>query len=260
MIKTHIIYIPFTGVGTNKVLSPEWLADRIEIFKSYTLKSLLNQTNREFFLWLTFRPDEKDNPLVDELAEYMSHIEGLRFQFTFDGLMYHDDRNPEQNEILLERMEKSLAVLLGLGVDGDWFYLTRIDSDDMFHRDVVQLIQDQEPFEGALTLQLGYVYNKDTGEVAEWNPLTNPPFHTVMMQRETFYDPIRHRLAFGLFTSHEDIAQLKHKVLWRNKNRRDRLYMVLTHNPSMHISTTWDHEFKGKAIETPYTTISEFGI
>lgn len=259
MNKTHIIYIPFTGVGTNRILTDEWLADRIEIFKNYTLKSLLNQTNQDFVLWLSFRPEEQSNSLVWQLVAYLNTQE-ITFFCSYYGLMYFDDRNEEQTKTLKDRLTSQLNLMkLQMLEDDfkDWIYLTRIDSDDMFHKDVVQLIQDQEPFEGALTLQLGYVYNKDTQEVAEWNPLTNPPFHTIIMDRATFFDPVKHLNAYRGFKSHEDIAKLNHKVLWRGDNRRDRLYMVLTHNPKMHISTTWDHEFKGKLVNID---LSDFGI
>lgn len=254
MTKTHIIYIPFTGVGTNRILTDEWLKDRIEIFKSYTLKSLLNQTNRDFRIWLSFRSEELDSELVSDLEVYLTQ-QKIQYLITFYGLIYHDDKNEENNKTLEYRLKRSLEPIAPAY---DWYYLTRIDSDDMFHKDVVQLIQDQEPFEGALTLQLGYVYNKDTQEVAEWNPLTNPPFHTIMIKRETFFDPEKHLNAYHGFKSHEDIAKLKHKVLWRGDNRTDRLYMVLTHNPKMHISTTWEHPFKGKNLSNQ--VLKDFGI
>ena len=175
--------------------------------------------------------------------------------------MYFDDRNEQANQTLIERLGNFIEAFKenDKGFDlPDWIYLTRIDSDDMFHQDVVQLIQDQEPFEGALTLQLGYVYNKDTGEVAEWNPLTNPPFHTIMMKRETFFDAKKHIEAYKGFKSHEDIARLPHKVLWRGDNRRDRLYCVFTHNPEYHISTTFSHEFRGKLVDP--IVMKEFGV
>ncbi len=258
MNKTHIIYIPFTGVGKNPYKGDDWFRDRIQIFKNYTLKSLRNQTNKNYILWLSFRPEEANNPLVEELAK---EFEGNNtIVFSYDGLIYFDDRNQENNATLHKRLFRSIERLgyYFKRKEADWIYLTRIDSDDMFHKDVVQLIQDQEPFEGALTLQNGLIYNKDTQEVAEWNPLTNPPFHTLMMKRETFFDPSKHILAYGGFKSHEDIARLKHKVLWRGDNRMDRLYCVFTHNPAMHISTTWEHPFKGKLLDKEL--IKDFGI
>lgn len=250
MNKTHIIYIPFTGVGKNPYKGDEWLKDRIEIFKNYTLKSLLNQTNKDFILLLSFRPEERRNPLVVQLFQ---DIPDLPIIFSFHGLIYYDDRNEENNKTLLTRIKETFDGMKPV----DYIYLTRIDSDDMFHKDVVQLIQDQEPNVKALTLQNGYVYNKDTSEVAQWNPITNPPFHTVIFPRDVFFDPQKHINWYEGFKSHEDIARLPHKVLWRGDNRTDRLYMVFTHDPKMHISTTFNHPFKGEKVEID---LKEFGI
>lgn len=254
MSKTHIIYIPFTGVGTNRILTDDWLKDRIEIFKNYTLKSLLNQTNRDFVLVLSFRLEEQANSEVEKLYWDIKTF-GIEVIFTYDGLIYFDDKNEENNKTLEYRLKRTLPQLFYQAED--FIYLTRIDSDDLFHKDVVQLIQDQEPNVKALTLQNGYVYNKDSKEVAEWNPLTNPPFHTVIFPRDVFFDAQRHIDWYEGFKSHEDIARLPHKVLWRGGNRMDRLYMVFTHNPAMHISTTFEHPFKGRLVNID---LSEFGL
>lgn len=252
MNKTHIIYCPVTGVGKNPYKGNEWFLDRVNIFKNYTLKSLLNQTNKHFLLWLSFRPEERENPLIADLR-YV--LKGCNYVFSYNGLMYFDDKNEQNNLTLIDRLQKSLNKISTL--QGDFIYLTRIDSDDMFHKDVVQLIQDQEPSVKALTLQNGFVYNKDTNEVAEWNPLTNPPFHTIIFPREVFFDANKHIDWYEGFKSHEDIARLPHKVLWRGDNRLDRLYMVLTHDPKMHISTSWSHPFKGQLVDID---LKEFGI
>src|SRR3990167_6217085 len=87
---THFVYIPFRGVGID-LRDDEWFAQRIAIFKKYTLQSLLNQTNKNFTIWISFRPEDKDNPLVVELDYYMRAL-GHPFVFTYNGLMYHDDK------------------------------------------------------------------------------------------------------------------------------------------------------------------------
>lgn len=261
MNKTHIIYVPFTGVGKNPYKGDNWFLDRIEIFKDHTLNSLLNQTNKNFILWLSFRPEDQDNIITHRLVSYL-HDQNIDFFCSYEGLMYWDDKNLEANKTLEARLHNQLLLMQAypnsLHKNIDYILMTRLDSDDMLHKDVVQLIQDQEPNTKALTLQLGYVFNKDTGEVAEWNPLTNPPFHTIIYPRDTFFDAEKHIAYYEGFKSHEDIARLPHKVLWREENRQDRLYCVLTHNPEMHISTNWDHPFKGKSVDP--SILKEFGI
>ena len=64
----HLIAIPFSGVGLHGGFRGDtWFRHRIDIFKNHTLKSLKNQSNKDFTLWLWMRPEEKNNPLTREL-------------------------------------------------------------------------------------------------------------------------------------------------------------------------------------------------
>lgn len=256
MTKNHIIYIPFVGVGINKRFSQEWFADRIEIFKNYTLKSLLNQTNKDFTLWLSFRPEDLTNPLIESLSNILQQS-GLRFVMTFDGLMYWDDRNETVNNNLEQRINSSLISLRLLDL-GDLIYLTRLDSDDMLSRMAVDHIQHGWVINvEALVFRKGYIYNKELDQLAKWEPPTNPPFHTLVMSRETFLDPKKHLAFYKNFKSHEDIVeQFSYLTL------PDGQFCVFTHNPEMHISTVWGHKFKGDLIpeEDKEKIKQEFGI
>ncbi len=71
----HLFFVPFTGLGLhNGFRGDAWFKNRIEIFKNYTLKSLLNQTNKDFVLWFCFRPEEEINPLLIELQKHMATL------------------------------------------------------------------------------------------------------------------------------------------------------------------------------------------
>lgn len=270
-MKKHLIYIPFTSVGLRGgYRGDKWFAHRINIFKQLTLKSLMNQSNKDFVVWCSFRPEEKNNPLTREIGRALIES-GLKFVFTFDGLMYFDDKfdqfgiktmaknfvrmlwdmwyykewkNPltilkytweNKNATLPKRLAKSLDVLLReLGTDADWVYMTRLDSDDMFHREAVNLIQSQEPgLNRSLVFTDGYIYNAQTGQVAEWNPPTNPPFHTITFPVSSFFDPKEHLRYYGSFKTHEDAVTAFNPV-YLDMNR----YMVSYHGK--HISTDWN--------------------
>lgn len=295
----HLIYIPFVGVGIRPYRGDEWYQYRVEIFKQYTLKSLLNQSNRGFILWLSFTPEMKDHPITLELEQYLRDQKVVTLM-TFDGLMYHDDkfnggfrekvmnfarivrmayqeRNPQpvntlgafikmlltnrpplkfgwrrvlknffedKNGTLKHRLNQSLGHIKSiLNTDAfDWVYVSRIDSDDMFREDFVQEVQSFPPFPGALTCKNGYVYNSNTGQLAEWNPKAHPPFHTIIFPKETFLDPDRYIQYFRGFKSHEDVPSV-----FNSQNLKDGKYCVLIHNK--HISTVWDHPWRGKELE-----------
>lgn len=291
----HIIYIPFTDVGINDPFQgKEWLVRRIRVFKEYTLKSLLNQTNKDFVLWMSFTPKEKENPLVTELREYIDS-KGIKVIFTYNGLMYWDDKfggnifqkgknflrifrrcyrnkkfdrliplihewrnNEKKNETLLIRLEESLKELIFTEkyISADYVYLTRLDSDDMLHKEAVRAIQAYNS-SGAITLKSGYVYNKATDDLAEWNPLTNPPFHTIIFPVEVFFNAEKYLRHYQDFKSHEDIPRIFPHI-----QLQKRLFCVLIHSRENQISTIWNHKFRGPMIpgDKAEQIKKEFGI
>lgn len=269
-----IIYTPFTGVGLHGGMrGQKWLKERIEIFKESNLKSLLNQSDKSFVHWISFRPEERNNKLVRELDEYLTKIHYAHL-FTFDGLMYHDDKftefnvktivrnfsmmlwdcwrykqfkNPfeiikysfqNKNKTLFKRVEKSLTFLKQFFPQADWVYLTRIDSDDMFHKDVMKLIKETmnrvyPKSNRALVMNKGYILHKQTGQVADWDPPTNPPFHTIIFPFKIFFDALAHIGYYKNYRSHESIREIFDCISLPDQN-----YLYLTHGKN--ISTYWN--------------------
>lgn len=271
MMNLHLIYIPFSGVGLHGGFrGDKWFRHRVDIFKRFTLKSLANQTSKNFAIWCSFRPEEATNPLIDELAKAIGET-GLKYVFTFNGLMYHDDKfstytlktklrnllqmiwdgyntgewkSPREmwrytwenkNTSLLARLTASIGELTRVFSSRyEWVYLTRIDSDDMFHKNVVELIQTHQPaYKKALVFDKGYMYNVMTGQLGEWLPPTNPPFHTIVFPGYAFFTPYLHKEYYGAFRSHEDITKEFNSVTLDMHK-----YCVTFHNK--HISTSWD--------------------
>jgi len=237
----HIVNTIFTGRGTPSMVgniqmleeTEEWIDDRIYLFKNYTLKSLMNQTNKDFLHWICFR---KPNPKWDELAKYLKSL-NYNFVFTYDGQCHWDDR--ASNDTLLERTKKSLKVLEPYIKGKEWVYYTMIDSDDMFMKDAVGLIQKQEPEEGkSLIFQKGYAINYETKELADWF-CESPPFYTIIYPAEIFVDAEKKALYEGGLKSHE-YALLIYKATIMPENK----YSYLIHSSNK--STGWEHEFRGK--------------
>lgn len=273
--KLHLVYIPVTGVGIfSGFRGLDWFKYRLEIFKNYTLKSLVNQDSNHWILWLSFRPEEAGHPYLDELSEFIKQ-KGIKCIMTFDGLMYWDDKFAKElfprlknlariirkgcrerdfsnlltgakeifknkNRSLPQRLRKSLAHLADrLGTDWDWVYMTRIDSDDMFHCEYLNKVISCQPFLGALTLHTGYVFDAKTKSLGEWVPKTNPPFYTVIFPRGAFFDPVLHLRYYDGYRSHEDIP-----LIFDTRILPDFNYLVLTHSIQNQISTTPNHPFR----------------
>lgn len=271
-----------TGVGLNNgYLSDEWYIQRQKIFKEFTLKSLENQTIKNFIVWMTFREEEKSNPLTENLRIILEKSK-VNYIFTFHNLMYWDDKfNTDfasrilntlrcirdfyrkrkitltalrqiyynKNKNLKERLSKALEEIQKKFNNKNHrdILITRIDSDDIFHKKALEEIRNsaiKSKKYQAFVFKNGYIYNSKTGELAEYHPKTNPPFYTLKFPKNVFFNAEKHIQFYNGFKSHEDITRIfRYKVL------TDFRYCVVIHNPKNHISTIWNHPFRGKIIQ-----------
>ncbi len=235
MIK-HIVYCPFLGTGD---FNPDnkWLLYRMRIFKQFTQRSLPRHKN--YIHLVGFRKEDELNSLVGSFC-LDTHITPL-----FSGLLYYDDRSSERSEKnrrIADRLEH-LKELENECKDADWIYFTKLDSDDMFHKDAFKEIQKQEPKEKtAFIFQNGYIYNKETQEMSEYNPETCPPFYTICFPKDVFFDPQKHLEYMKGWKSHEDTVKIFKPVYLS-----DRKYCVLVHGKNT--TTTWNHRFRGKSVD-----------
>ena len=274
----HIICLPVTGVGLHGgYRSDSWFKHRLNIFRNYTLKSLANQSNKNFLLWLWMRPEEEKNPITKDWIKALDESR-LAYIITYHGLAYRDDkfvhytlrvklRNllmmlrdcfhykqwhgfktiwkytwENKNETLLVRLTQALKEVKEIiGSEFDWVYLTRLDSDDMLHCEAVNLIQSQPPeVRRSLCFDAGFLYNVDTGQLAEWKPPTNPPFHTIIFPGYTFFDAVSHKEYYRDFKSHEDATRVFNPV------KLDIGKFCVTYH-GRHISTAWESPLLKKA-------------
>lgn len=236
----HFIYTLFTGRGLYEGFrGQKWYEHRVEIFKNHTLKSLLNQTNRNFIHWISFRPKEENNPTTKKLKAYLKSL-NYNFIFTFDGGMNWDDKVSDDK--LLPRLEKSLPKLKKLVGDKKYVYNTDLDSDDMLHQGVVQNIQEQNfEYHRAIIHSFGYIFNQQTGQLATWNPPC-PSMYSLMFPADIFSDPKRHIEYLEVYRgrNHFDIPNVFKCVSITSP------YCVVFHGKN--ISSTWTHKFGGEQI------------
>jgi len=254
---SHYIMIPFTGLGLmNGFRGQDWFDYRAQIFKDYTLKSFANQTCKDFTLWISFRPEEKDNPTTKKIEQYIKDA-GVKYVFTFDGLMFYDDRAPEKNATWEQRLEKSLKVIGGQDSSDKYVYLTIFGSDDMFREDAVELIQKQEPeVRKALYNRKGYVYDVVNKRLADWyNPYCIGNY-TLIYPHYAFYNAKQHILYQDKLTTHEEVPKLFDAV-----ELGEDLYCCCVHGKN--ISTLWQHDFKGREYyydDEKKELLAKFGI
>lgn len=229
----HFLYVPFTGLGLHDgYRGDEWLANRIKVFRHFVVPSLLNQTNKEFILWISWRPEEENNPQVIELYKDLSQIFSLLF--TFNGIMFWDDKYPD--EVAAQRLDAALKATLPqlqrIVADAEYVYFTLQPSDDMY---ISRMVADVQDALIPMRYDKGYIMDYSTKELAEYNPDTLPPFYTLCFTKEDFLNPDK----WPKDKSHEYIEAGAADI--------ERGFCVGTHGEN--ISTVFNHPFKGRVIE-----------
>jgi hypothetical protein len=252
---THLVYIPWTGLGIQEYKGDAWFKYRIGLFKRFVLPSLVNQTTKDFILWCSFRAEEKNNPLTAELEQAVKES-GLKYIFTFDGIMMWDDRGVWHNKDLKERMERSLAELKNQLEPSEWIYKTDLGSDDMFSEEALEEIQKVEPKEKRSTVYFnGYVLDMENIRLAEWNRPTSCSKYTIIYPYETFFNAEKHLEYIKDLKSHEYASEVFDAV-----RLPDRRYMAGVHRGN--ISSGWENKFRGRQLNDieKKEVLKKFGI
>lgn len=239
----HLIYTGFTGRKSYGFRGQEWFDHRIEVFKNYVVRNLLNQTSQNFTHWISFRPQERKNPSAQKLEQYLKNI-NYNFIFTFDGLLDWNKGVP--NDDLPPRLEKTLPQLKHLVEGTDYVYMTHLDSDDMISKGTIQCIQeyDLEKFEErrVFVFSHGYVYDILTGEMAVWNSPC-PAIFILMYPTDVFLDPQKH-LDYILpykYKNHHHIPKIYNSVVIPHT------YCSTVHGQN--ITTIWNHKYRGENVK-----------
>src|SRR3990167_49159 len=168
----HFLYCPFTGLGLkNGYRGDRWLENRIKVFKHFTLPSIIN-LGRSQTLWISWRPEEKNNPIVQQFMADLDAIKGLSVIHTFHGLCFYDDKYDDftAKARLMNALEATLPELK-MHVELHTHVLMTIQpSDDMFLSGAIEKIQEwAKKNDGVCCWKKGYIMNYGTKEVAEYN-------------------------------------------------------------------------------------------
>ncbi len=255
MTYKHLVYCPWTGLGLyNGFRGNGWLKNRIKIFKQFVIPSLQNQSVKDFTLWCSWRPEEKRNPFVKELMQYLETT-GLDCVHTFHGICFWDDKYPDDvaRDRLLMSLHGSLGELFETVGEAEEVLMTIQPSDDIYHPQAFEWFRESLADAQLSRFNRGYVINYQTKEVCEWNPTTHPPFFTMKFPRAVFLDPLKHFDYSGPYKSHEYAGD--NLKCWEINKRG---YMVGTHGEN--ISTVFDHPFNGGWWHIDPGVYSEFNL
>ena len=125
----------------------EWTRSRIDIFRTFCLPSVLNQSCNSF-AWLLFFDEATPEEFSDFLDEMRSH-DCISICYS-NGLEGFDSTYPGE---ILKRTERGK----------DWVITTRLDNDDCLHKNAVEIIQENfvEKHKYLISLASGYILNTE---------------------------------------------------------------------------------------------------
>ena len=265
-----LLQVPWTGLGTykNGFRGNAWLKNRIKIFKHFVIPSLQAQTSKDFVLHCCWRPEEKSNKYVKELQIYLEGIKEFKTIHTFHGILFADDKYSDEimKERLINSLHYSMSSLYDVIGEAEFILTVLQPSDDCYSKHAVETLQwmfSHEPQWQAIGFAKGYIMNYLSGEVAEYNPLTNPPFYTIKFTRDDFTNPLKH-IAFTSLK--KDVGKYKagtacpsHEYVGDCLNYYqidERGFLVGVHQQN--ISTSWQIPYKGEAVSREI--LKDFGI
>ncbi len=132
----------------------DWTRNRITLFKTYCLPSILNQTEKNFS-WLIYF--DSDTP--DEFMPFIKELEAYEFIKT----CYSEGSEDFFKNYLLEVKRQIKANV-------QWIITTRLDNDDVLHRSAIDVIQQNVVVKDNFLISLtsGYVLDVERKMLAHY--------------------------------------------------------------------------------------------
>jgi hypothetical protein len=174
-----------------------WVDYRYEVWKRYTLNSILNQNNPNWEYW--FIVDDLSHELLGDRVDEIKQA-GVNVVFR-----YHEIEQAKKVE------------------PADYYMVLRLDSDDMYRQDVTDEmltcpITDGHGLFRYVQYLFGYVYKPNTGQVKEWwRRHMSPPFFARIYPNQEWFGMVDAD-NFTLFDGgHEQVRLYKRTFLGRGR-------------------------------------------
>lgn len=205
--------LPMT-IGTSIIKrSNEWITDinwiknRLNIFMSYTLKSLKNQTNQDFVAYILYHPPS-EAMILNELKHYPklpNHIQFIRAED------YSSRINPYIK-------------------NSEFYYEVELGSDDLYHKNFVQYLYDYvpKPTTRILICQDGYIFSSTHNELAEYFNFSSF-FNCWIYKSKDYLNNVRYS-----YKGYTGAINLPHEIIpWR---------AYINHSHSTNIAFSYEEE------------------
>ncbi len=200
----------------NQRWTKEWIERRMEIFMTFTARSLENQTNQNFTALVQY-DDHTEHLVKKAMRKYKRLPTNIK-------MIRHSE--------LKTQFEDHIR-------DAKYGYFVRLDSDDLYHKSFIQQLHDFNDSENIQVLinQKGYVYDAVQDRLATVS-FKSPPFYTLIYKTEDFLNGYRYEMK-----GHRSIIEMPHHII------EGRNYTIIVH--AQNTSTTFKEKYEKGMIHDP---------
>ena len=162
------LFIPFSIDRAGALMPPEWVEDRIKLFESSCLKSILNAEEHEKFrIWLICG---NHNKAVTDAHKFHPMID-----------LVYDNGSKQGTHHFIKQLKE------------DYLSISRIDSDDLYHKTALKRIIEFSESHCNDRINIACIHETIDWDKVNWfirySVRPRPPFITKVLPRESFQNP-----------------------------------------------------------------------
>jgi predicted hydrolase (HD superfamily) len=168
------------------VLTKAWVKYRINFFNSMVLKSLLNQTFKDFEIWLICGRRHKKITSNYKWHKRIKLIYPVGTDVVGDTFTLSPLFEDSVPKLLIKEFGEQ---------DSDYLSITRLDSDDLLHRDAMEEVRERterilkyNPTSRKRFVFKQYVYWDTVNAWISWQRWDNPPFYVHLFPKKIYQD------------------------------------------------------------------------
>ncbi|WP_238325348.1 glycosyltransferase [Lunatimonas lonarensis] len=159
-----------------------WLQERFLIFQKFCFPSILNQSNKDF-TWLIYVDSETNPGILEALQEL---VKPYSFILLIQRVFQHFSLKLVLNEDIHKYFGEGFQYLIS----------SRVDTDDMLHKDFIQKVQEmfQRQSYEALNFNKGHIYDISTGVTSAAVHKYNPFISLIEKRTKAGFKTVFHKI------------------------------------------------------------------
>ncbi len=212
---THVVqvFLDIERPDPNVVLPLAWVKGRVQVFNQFTLRSLLRQTDPAFHIFLICGRRHK---AYTESLPWHKRVE-LIYPTGDDRIGATLTSSPKFKHII-----PTLHIQEYLGFNTDYLAISRLDSDDMYHRCAMEEVKAASRLHHKGGLRARLLFRKfwkwhRLDRVLEQQDEVSPPFYTHIFPKDIYQD--KHIMGPLHFDNHRFVGGPKDDAVGLSPNK-----------------------------------------